>query len=44
MKVKDIVRVKRTWHSDFYDRYIGCELHGEKGEIVDTISHKDFPR
>jgi len=37
MKIKDIVRVKRTWHSDFYDRYIGCELQGEKGEIVDTI-------
>lgn len=29
--------MKRTWHSDFYDRYIGCELQGEKGEIVDTI-------
>ena len=39
MKIKDIVRVKRTWHSDFYDRYIGCELHGEKGEIVEVISH-----
>lgn len=37
MKIKDIVRVKRTWHSDFYDRYIGCELQGEKGKIVDTI-------
>ena len=37
MKIKDIVQVKRTWHSDFYDRYIGCELQGERGKIVDTI-------
>jgi len=37
MKVKDIVRVKRTWHSDSYDRYIGCELQGEKGKIVGIL-------
>jgi len=37
VKRNDTVRVKQTWHSDFYDRYIGCELQGEKGKIVDTL-------
>lgn len=37
VKRNDTVRIKQTWHSDFYDRYIGCELQGEKGKIVDTI-------
>ena len=39
MKRNDTVRVKQTWHSDFYDRYIGCELQGEKGKIVDITRY-----
>ena len=37
MRIKDVVRVKRTWHSDHYDRYWGCELQGEKGQIVGIL-------
>jgi len=37
MKKGDIVEVKQNWHSDYYDRYYGCELYGEKGEIVGVL-------
>jgi len=41
MKVGDTVRVKQSWHSDHYDRYWGCELHEEKGKIVDIIGSNE---
>ena len=40
MEINDVVRVKKTWQSKFYDRYWGCELHGERGVIVDIIGYK----
>jgi len=41
MKINDFVRVKHSWHSEHYDRYYGCKLHGEKGTIVDIIAHNE---
>lgn len=37
MKIKDIVKVRESWHSKFWNSYWKGNLQGKQGEIVEIV-------